>query len=370
MKVLVLSSFTTSLFWFRIDMMKSFLNAGCEVLAVGDGAEAEWQDRFDQLGIRYRQIPVQRNGTNPLRDLKTLSALYRLLKEEKPDRIFSYQAKTVIYGGIAAAMLGIREVYPLIAGVGSIFLGGGLKKKLLRSILVLEYKLGMKQAPRVFFQNRDDLGVFVSHGIVPESKAVMLNGSGVNLEKFPPAPLPEEVSFLCISRLIRDKGVGEYLDAAREIRRRHPKVRCVLVGPYDTNPSAIKPEELQPYLDDGSVKYVGEQMDVYPYLRSCTAYVLPSYHEGTPKTVLEAMAAGRPVITTDAPGCRETVTDGVNGYIVPIKDVNSIVEAMEKVLENPSRTKEMAANARKIAEEKYDVNKVNLVIRRTMKIER
>ena len=369
MKVMVLSSFTTSLFWFRIDMMKSFLDAGCEVVAVGDGPEEEWTPRFGALGIRYRRIPVQRNGMNPLYDLKTLAALCRLLGEEKPDKIFSYQAKTVIYGGIAARLRGIREVYPLIAGVGSVFLGRGLKKKLIRCILVAEYRLALKNSRRVFFQNRDDLAVFTGRGILTEEKAVMLNGSGVNIGQFTPAPLPEEPSFLCISRLIRDKGVGEYLEAARALHRRHPEVKCVLVGPFDTNPSAIRPEELQSYIDDGSIVYEGPQSDVYPYLCRCTAYVLPSYHEGTPKTVLEAMASGRPAITTDAPGCRETVTDGVNGYLVPVRDPGAIVAAMEKILRYPARNRTMAQNARRIAEEKYDVNKINQIIKNTMKIE-
>ena len=368
MKVAVLSSFSTSLFWFRVDMMESFRRAGCEVLAVGDGAEAEWAPKFAELGIRYRAIPVQRNGTNPVKDLDTLRALCRLLKEEKPDKIFAYQAKTVIYGGIAAARNGIREFYPLIAGVGSVFLGDSLKQKLLRGILVAEYRLGMRRAPKVFFQNRDDLKIFVGHGIVKEEKAVMLHGSGVNIEKFRPAPLPEQPGFLCISRLIRDKGVKEYLDAARELHRRRPEVSCVLVGPFDTNPSAIRPGELQPYLDDGSVTYVGEQKDVRPWLSQCTAYVLPSYHEGTPKTVLEAMACGRPTITTDAPGCRDTVADGINGYLVPVRDVAAIVEAMEKMLDHPEKTAAMAAQARRICEERYDVRKVNHTICRTMGI--
>lgn len=369
MKIAVLSSFTTSLFWFRIDMMKSFQSAGCEVLAVGDGPEQEWEDRFKALGIRYRAIPVQRNGTNPLRDLRALTALHRLLKEERPDKIFAYQAKTVIYGGIAAYRSGIREFYPLIAGVGSVFLGDSLKQKLIRSILVAEYRLGMRHAPKVFFQNRDDLKVFTDHGIVPEHKAVMLHGSGVNVEKFTPSPLPEAPGFLCISRLIRDKGVGEYLDAARRLHQRRPDVKCVLVGPFDTNPSAITPEFLRPYIEDGSVEYAGEQKDVQPFLKNCTTYVLPSYHEGTPKTVLEAMACGRPAITTDAPGCRETVTDGVNGFLVPVKDVDAIVAAMERILDEPEKTAEMAQAARRIAEEVYDVHKINRTICETMKIE-
>ena len=368
MKIAVLSSFTTSLFWFRVDMMQSFRAAGYDVLAVGEGSEAEWGQKFSDLGIRYRQIPVSRNGTNPLRDMKTLAALVRLLREEKPDKIFAYQAKTVIYGGLAARLNGIRDFYPLIAGVGSVFLGGGFKQKLIRSILVTEYKLGMHHAPKVFFQNLDDLKVFTDAKILHEHKAVMLHGSGVNVEKFTPAPLPDAPGFLCISRLIRDKGVVEYLEAARKLHALRPEARCVLVGPFDTNPSAIRPEELQGYIDDGSVEYVGEQKDVQPFLKACTAYVLPSYHEGTPKTVLEAMACGRPTITTDAPGCRETVTDGVNGYLVPVKDVDAIVTAMERILDDPANAQRMATEARRIAEDRYDVHKVNASICRTMGI--
>ena len=368
MKIAVLSSFTTSLFWFRVDMMQSFRAAGYDVLAVGEGSEAEWGQKFADLGIRYRQIPVSRNGTNPLRDMKTLAALVRLLREEMPDKIFAYQAKTVIYGGLAARLNGIRDFYPLIAGVGSVFLGGGFKQKLIRSILVTEYKLGMHHAPKVFFQNRDDLKVFTDAKILPEHKAVMLHGSGVNVETFTPAPLPDAPGFLCISRLIRDKGVVEYLEAARKLHALRPEARCVLVGPFDTNPSAIRPEELQGYIDDGSVEYVGEQKDVQPFLKACTAYVLPSYHEGTPKTVLEAMACGRPSITTDAPGCRETVTDGVNGYLVPVKDVDAVVTAMERILDDPANAQRMATEARRIAEDRYDVHKVNASICRTMGI--
>ena len=370
MKILVLSSYTTSLFWFRIDMMKSFMDAGCEVVAVGNDPAEDWADKFSELGIRYRSIPVERNGTNPVRDLKTLRAIHKLLKEEKPDRIFAYQAKTVIYGGIAAGLCHIQHFYPLIAGVGSVFLGSGLKSAIVRSILIAEYKLALSRAHRVFFQNRDDLGVFTTHHIIREDKTVMLNGSGVNVTSFVPKPLPEQKTFLCISRLIRDKGVCEYLDAARKLHNLHPEVKCVLVGPFDTNPTAITPEELVPYEADGSIEYVGAQSDVRPFLYNCTAYILPSYHEGTPKTVLEAMACGRPVITTDAPGCRETVTDGDNGYLVPVRDVDTIVDAMEKIISDDSLTKQMAKRARKIAEEKYDVRKVNEKIRITMEIER
>ncbi len=368
MKVIVLSSFTTSLMWFRMDMMKAFQDKGYEVLAIGDGTEEDWSERFAQEGIRYQSIPVERNGTNPLKDLKTLQALVKLLRQEKPDKIFAYQAKTVIYGGIAARVCGIQEFYPLIAGVGSVFLGSGFKNRLVRTVLVAEYRLGIKKVPACFFQNQDDLAVFVANKIVNPERVTILNGSGVDIARFHPASLPEDPAFLCISRLIRDKGVGEYLEACRIIRQKYPNVRCMLVGPFDTNPSAIKPEELQGYIDDGSVEYFGEQKDVYPYLVQASVFVLPSYHEGTPKTVLEAMASGRAIITTDAPGCRETVENGVNGLLVPVKDSAALADAMKKLLGNPAQIEAMGIVGRKRAENKYDVHLVNKVITQTMKM--
>ncbi len=368
MKIIVLSSFTTSLMWFRLDMMKTFAALGHEVLAVGDGPEDQWAERFSKEGIRYRSIPVARNGTNPLQDIKTLRSLIKLLRQEKPDKIFAYQAKTVIYGGLAARRCKIPEFYPLIAGVGSVFLGNGLKTRLVRAVLVAEYRLGMKKAPAYFFQNKDDLAVFVSSKIAAPERVTMLNGSGVDTRRFAPTPLPEKPAFLCISRLIRDKGVGEYLEACRLLKKTHPDVRCMLVGPFDTNPSAIGPEQLQGYVDDGSVEYFGEQKDVAPFLAEASVFVLPSYHEGTPKTVLEAMACGRAVITTDAPGCRDTVSHGVNGLLVPVKDAEALARAMAALLQTPEQIPAMGAQGRALAESKYDVRLVNRVITETMNI--
>lgn len=366
MKIAVMSSHTPSLFWFRMDMMREFIRRGHEVVAIGNEPEAEWGEKFRESGIRYRAVCVQRNGTNPFGDLKTYRSVKKTLKEERPDKIFAYQAKTVIYGGMAAHRLGIRGFYPLIAGVGSVFLSGGGKAKLLRKILVTEYRVGMKHAERVFFQNPDDVAVFCRRGIVDKSRVVMLNGSGVNLEKFQVQPLPKTPAFLCISRLIRDKGVYEYLQAAGIVKERYPAVRFLLVGPYDTNPSALKPEELQPYADAGIVEYFGEQADVRPYLAQCSVFVLPSYREGTPKTVLEAMASGRAVITTDAPGCRETVRDGENGYLVPVREVSALAERMTELLCHPETVARMARRGREMVEEKFDVVKVNAVICNTM----
>ena len=364
--IAVLSSHTPSLFWFRLDMMKEFLRRGCRVFALGNEAEDKWAARFAEHGITYRQIPVKRNGMNPLKDSKTLTAIQAELERIGPDKLFVYQAKTVIYGAMAANRLGVTEVYPLIAGMGSVFVSDSLKTRVVRPVLVAMYRRALRKCPAVFFQNRDDEGIFRNRKILKDQKVVLLHGSGVNTEKFALQPQPEQPAFLCVSRLIRDKGVYEYLCACRKLRQAHPGVECLLVGPYDSNLSTLRPEELQPFLDDGSVTYVGEQEDVRPYLARCGVFVLPSYREGTPKANLEAMACGRAVITTDAPGCRETVRDGENGFLVSVRSVDAIYEKMEWFLAHPRETAAMGRKGREMAEEIFDVRKVNAVICQTM----
>lgn len=368
MKIAVLSSHTPSLFWFRMDMMLAFITKGHDVVAIGNESENKWQEKFNQNGIDYRSVIIQRNSINPFKDLITLLSLKKMLKQIRPDKIFTYQAKTVIYGGIAANYLGITEVYPMIAGVGSIFLSDSIKARIIRFVLKIEYRISMKKCPYVFFQNTDDIDVFIKNRIVNRDQVVMINGSGVNLAEFTMQPLPEIFAFLCIARLIRDKGIYEYLQACRIIKEHYQEIRCLLVGPFDTNPSALRKEDLQPYIDDGIIEYFGEQSDVRPYLAQCSVYVLPSYREGTPKTVLEAMATGRAIITTDAPGCRETVVDGENGYLVPIKDITTLVSRMELLINSPNIVFQMALIGRKMAMEKYDVKLINNKIIKTMNI--
>lgn len=366
MKIAVLSSHTSSLLWFRMDMMKDFIKHGHYVIALGPEPEAEWSDKFKEKGIKYKQIFVERNGLNPFRDLSTYKELHCFMKKERPDKVFVYQAKTVVYGSLAARFNGIKEVYPLIAGLGSVFRGMGLKNKIVKTIMKIEYRVACKASKNVFFQNNDDKNEFITHRLIKEDKAVIINGSGVNLEKFKPEPIPKKPVFLFIGRLIKDKGIMEYLEACKQIKSRHSNVRCLLVGPYDTNPSALQPKELKPYIESGIIEYFGEQADVRSYIAESSAYVLPSYHEGTPKTVLEAMAMGRCIITSDAPGCRETVKDGKNGFLVAVSDIQGLVEKMETLIEKPHICKEMGKQSLSIARNKYDVKIVNQSIMNTM----
>jgi len=363
-KILVLTSQAFSLLQFRLDMMKAFQSKGYEVHAAAPGSEAEWCEKLAKNNIVYHAFPMDRNGENPLNDVRSYRAIKRLICQVKPDYIFAYQAKTVIYGSLAAYRCGIKQVYVLIAGLGSVLrkTDHSLSRKLVRYILGIQYRFALKIPKKVFFQNHDDAIVLVGKRLVDFRKLHFLNGSGVNLDHFKHTALPREKRLLFIGRLIGDKGILEYLEAASIVKRKHPEAVFDVVGYYDTNPSAIQPETLEKYFQNGIAVFHGMQHDVYPYIARCFCLVLPSYHEGTPKSVLEAMAVGRPVITTDAPGCRETVIDGLNGYLVPVADVDTLAKRMIDMVENKDDVAWMANNSRNFAVSRYDVHKVNKVI--------
>lgn len=350
-------------------MMQSFCKKGIKVIAAGPEKEDTWSEKFANSGIEYRCIPVNRNGLNIFADITTYIAIKKLITELHPQKIFTYQAKTIVYGCIAAYRCDKNiEVYPLVAGLGSIFRGKGLKNLIIRTILSIQYRIAFKLSKKVIFQNKDDLSELVHRHLLHRDKSRIIHGSGVNTDKFEMTKLPNEKSILFIGRLIGDKGIREYLELAKRLRRSHIEIKCKLVGPFDSNPSAISSEELQPYIDSNIIEYYGEQKDVRPFLQQCSVYVLPSYHEGTPKTVLEAMSIGRPIVTTDAPGCRETVKDGINGYLVPIKNIEALYNSVCKILDNPPLAEAFSIQSRRIAEEKYDVNKINSDIIKIMEL--
>lgn len=349
--------------------MEEMQEEGCEVFAAGQMDEKDWSKRFLEHGVIYKQIKVSRNGLNPIRDITTYKDIKRLLREIQPDKIFVYQAKTIAYGCRAAKDLGITEVYSLLAGIGSVYLGRGLKNKIVKRIMSVLYKQAFKKSKKVFFQNNDDKNTMVGEGLLKEDKIVMIHGSGVNIDNFVPSDLPQIPTFLYIGRLIRDKGVGEYLEACKIIKEKYgEKVRCLLVGPYDSNPTSLKPADLEQLIGQGIIEYYDEQRDVRPFISQCSIYVLPSYHEGTPKTVLEAMAMGRAIITTNAPGCKETVLDGVNGYLVDVKNAKQVAEKMVRLIHDSKIVHSMGVKSREMACEIFDVRKVNDIILRTMGI--
>lgn len=367
MKILVLSSYAPTLFFFREDMMLAFKNAGHEVIAAAPEEKSEWQTKFKEKGIDYYQVSnIDRNGKNPLVDLKGMISIYKLIKQLKPDKIFTYQAKTVIYGAFAAKLAGVSEIYAMMGGLGSVFRNDN-GSSLVKKILIGEYKQAYKFYKNVFFQNGDDVELVLKNKLIHRDKIRMTNGSGVNMEKFKVSTF-DEISFLFIGRLIKDKGVLEFVEASKIVKEKYPDTRIELVGYFDTNPSAIQPEELEDVFNKGTISYLGETSDVRPFLERISTIVLPSYHEGTPKSVLEAMATGKSVITTDAPGCKETVIENRNGFLVPVKDSGILAEKMIWMIENIENVKQMGNESHQICLEKFDVTKVNEVIMRTMSL--
>ncbi|MBE0598709.1 MAG: glycosyltransferase family 4 protein [Desulfuromonadales bacterium] len=364
-KIAIIGSLAESLIGFRGPLIREMVVLEHEVIACAPQASEMVRNELLRLGAQYVDLPLQRTGTNPLADLNALWHLIRFFQTWKPDIIFSYTIKPVIYGSIAAAIAKVPFISSMITGLGYLAAEEGEKEqRWLKSLIRQLYACGLRRNQVIFFQNNDDRDFLEKMGLLRENRSatVVVNGSGVDLEYYGERPLPQEISFLMIARLVLDKGIKEYLEAATVIKKRYPHVRFGIVGFADANPRSIREEDLQVYIEAGIIEFYGRQADVRPYIENASVYVLPSYREGTPRTVLEAMSMGRPVITTDAPGCRETVREGFNGYLVPVRDTRRLAEAMESFITNPAKITALGRNGRQLAMDKYDVRKINRVI--------
>lgn len=365
MRLLLVAGLAGSLVGFRKPLIQALLKKGCilHVAAPELLQNTQVMAELKQLGVIAHSIPIHRAGMNPLADLKALIVLWQLMRKNKPDYVLGYTIKPVIYGTLAAWLARVPKRFALITGLGYAFQEStDTKRSTVKKIAHGLYKLALSKSHTTFFQNPDDEQLFKQLGILKgNANTVVVNGSGVGLEDYPLTPLPkyEHPRFLLIGRLLGDKGIREYAEAAQLVKQQYPSVEFDLVGRIDINPNAIKQEELDKWIADGRLNYFGQLKDVKPRIAACSVYVLPSYREGTPRSVLEAMSMGRAIITTDAPGCRETVVNGVNGYLVSVQNSKALAEAMIKLIENPALIASMAAESRRIAEEKYDVNIVN-----------
>jgi len=371
MKFLLLAGYADSLLNFRGPLLKALLASGLEVHVAapfGKG-DAKSKRELESLGIRVHHIPLQRTGMNPVADLSAIFSLLATMRNIRPDYVLGYTIKPVIYGSLVARLCGVRHRFAMITGLGYTFQGESGARNLLKLFVQILYRYALNKSSKVFFQNPDDRELFRSLNILGKySSAVIVNGSGVDVKSFSVAAFPESPRFLLIARLLGDKGVREYAQAAALVKARHPEVTFELVGWIDDNPDSIAQAELDSWVNAGVVRFLGRLDDVRPAISDSSVYVLPSYREGTPRTVLEAMAMGRAIITTDAPGCRETVVDGDNGFLVPVKGVSELAEAMNRFVENTDLIRSMGQRSREIAEQKYDVHKVNQFMLAEMEI--
>jgi glycosyltransferase involved in cell wall biosynthesis len=349
-RVAVAANSAGNIVTFRRGLLRALRDDGYEPLVIAP-MEASAEPRMERLGVERLTVDLERSGLNPIADLELLLAYRKILKRSSPAAFLGFTVKPNIYGCIAARSLGIPAV-PNVSGLGTVFLVGGP----LRLLVTAMYRFAFKRCEVVFFQNPDDVELFVENRIVRRSQTRLVPGSGIDLEQYMPAPLPDGPPiFLLIARLLRDKGVCEYVEAARAVRAEHPDARFQLLGPVDPgNRSAIEQSELDRWIAEGVIEYLGSSDDVRPHIAAASVIVLPSYREGLPRVLLEGAAMGRPLITTDVPGCREVVEDGVNGRLCEVKRVGSLANAMRALIRmsDEERTA-LGLAARRTVEERF-----------------
>jgi glycosyltransferase involved in cell wall biosynthesis len=350
-KVIIALNTAWNLLNFRSGLIRALVTNGYEVVAVAP--YDDYAHQLKALRCRFVALPMDNKGTHPGRDFLLLWRFYKLLKKERPDVFLGYTVKPNVYGSLAAHSLSIPVVNN-IAGLGTVFIRGGWLSWLVRSL----YRAALSRSAMVFFQNDDDRKMFVSEGLVSEKITGRLPGSGIDLQSFSPCALPGRTTlrFLLIARMLRDKGVLEFVEAARILKRRGVNAEFCLLGFLDAqNPTAISRDQMDEWVADEAVRYLGVSDNVRAEIALADCVVLPSYREGTPRTLLEAAAMARPIVTTDTVGCREVVDDGSNGYLCRVRDTRDLADKMEKIcLLTPDERALMGLSGRKKAEREFD----------------
>jgi len=370
MRLALITSQAFSLANFRGPLITALAAKGVEVLAIAPDFDEEMRVAVRALGARPIDCSLSRTGMNPLRDGIDMLSLALLLRRLRPDVSLGYFVKPVIFGTLAGWLACVPRRVAMIEGLGYVFTSSGgpepLKRKLLRGLVSRLYRFALARAHKVVFLNQDDINEFVGAGLVQERKVVKLGGIGVDLTEWPMTqPAMKPITFLLAARLLREKGIVEYAGAAELVKARYPAVRFVLLGSLDTNPGGLSEAEVKAWVAQGLLAWPGH-VAIKPWLVQASVYVLPSYREGVPRSTQEAMAMGRPVITTNAPGCRETVDDGINGFLVPVRDAPALAAAMLRFIENPALITAMGLQSRRLAEERFDVAKINARLMRVL----
>ena len=367
MKIVVIASLAYSLVNFRGALLRALVARGHQVVACAPDEDPDSIAALAAMQVAFRRIDMARAGLNPLDDLRTLIGLCGVMRQESPQLVLAYTQKPIVYGGIATRIAAPRaQFFAMVSGLGHAYSdGGGAPRAILRMLLSRLFRIAFAQARAIFVFNDCDAAELRAHRMVtPSHRIVQVAGSGVDIADFAQADVPQgPPRFLLIARMLRDKGIVEFIEAAKHVRRRHPDARFELLGWLDPNPTGLTADALQQHLHDSGVDYLGGTRDVRPFLADATVFVLPSYYrEGLPRTLLEALAIGRAIITTDMPGCRETVIPGFNGFRVPPRDVTALGEAMLRLADDRALAARMGARSRWLARRRFDVHRVNRVL--------
>jgi glycosyltransferase involved in cell wall biosynthesis len=371
--ILIIASSSKSLINFRGKLIDCFLEKYISVHVAAPKFDHDYSTKtaLIEKGVFVHSICMNNTGINPLSDIKTFWKIFILIKKIKPYYVLGYTIKPLIYGCISAYLNKAPKRIALITGLGFSFIDkpNANSPMLLSYIINLLYKIALACCNVVLFQNQDDQKLFYTLKILSKkAKSTVVNGSGVDLEKFQKAPIPNKISFLLVARILGNKGIREYIEAARQIKKTYSNTIFTLVGPHESQKDGISISEIKSWVESDTIEYLGGVDDVRPAICACSIFVLPSYREGVPRSVLEAMAMNRPIITTDVPGCRETVIHGKNGLLVKPYSSESLAKAMEHFILNPKNIPIMGEHSRKIVEDKYDVHKVNKAILKELNI--
>lgn len=362
-RVVFISNQAFSLINFRGTLIKTLIKMGVSVYALAPDFDESLRQQVIALGAKPVDYPMSRTGMNPIADLFCLIKLYLILRKIRPCVALVYCIKPVIYGTIAAWFARVPRRIAMIEGLGFVFTDSGegfsLGRSILRNVVSLFYRLALRRADAVIFLNKDDIEQFIEANLVDADKAICLGGIGVDLKEWTVSPpVTEPVTFVLVARLLLEKGIVEYAEAAACVKALYPQARFVLLGALDSNPGGFMRSDVEGWVKAGVLEWPGHVF-VKPWLERASVFVLPSYREGVPRSTQEAMAMGRPIITTDAPGCRETVIDGVNGFLVPVRNSKALVEKMLCFIRDHALIKKMGVESRKIAEERFDVVQID-----------
>lgn len=362
-KIAIISPYARTIKTFRGHLIRKLVDFGFQVVVLAPDYTYEFRRDVRDLGAEPIDYTLDRTGMNPLKEMRGILSLIGTLRIIEPDAILGYNHKPVIYGLLAGFLIGISYRYAMITGLGYAFTpseASGIKNKIIHASLLALYRVTLPRASKVFFQNKDDMAEFQRLGLVIPDQAIVTGATGIELHEwvsYPPKIQP--LTFTLAARLLKEKGVFEFAEAARLIKSKHTNVRCFLLGGLDTNPGAIPEHTVRQWERDGILEWPGHVKDIKGYLAETSVFVLPSYREGVPRSTQEAMAVARPIISTDVPGCRETVIHGVNGFLVPPRDPRALVEAMERFVLEPELIERMGHESRRLAEERFDAEKIN-----------
>ena len=352
----------------RLPIALAARDAGYEVHIASRSGTIDEVEQLNQELLQFHPISFHRSSMGLWQELETLRELRRLYKEIQPDIVHHVTIKPVLYGTLVARWVGGIQILNAISGLGYFFIAQGWKSSIRKTLLLWVYRAILhSKKVWILFQNPDDQALFAQYKIIYQEHVFKIKGSGVDLQQFACSSIPKgRIKIILVARMLWDKGVGEFVDSATALKQQGLDADFILVGSVDLgNPESISAEQLEEWNRLGAVKWLGERVDISQLLAESHIAVLPSYREGLPKSLIEAAAVGRPIVTTDVPGCREVVKDGENGFLVPAKDAKKLAEGIQKLINNPKLLTSMGKKSRLMAEQEFSIHQI---VEQTLKL--